>query len=245
MHGITIVCGVTLHEMGRYQEALDEKLKAVELDPDNAEYHNSCGVTLHEMGRYQEALDEYKKAIKLDPKRAIYYSHLAQTYKKMDLEKEAAPGGRKGKSAAKQPVKKKIVQILHSELSRYTKSRKVRCLCGFPALCVLFELGACFVVLNYIYLSFLLIHVNIRFNFIGYSGLLIICYQSLKNSCNILISVDHTVNLQILGACLVNNHVIFPYRIFIVCPKADSLRKIWTPFPETSGDFQIYRKVLL
>ena len=75
MHGITIVasCGVTLHEMGRYQEALDESRKALELDPDNARYHNSCGATLHKMGRYQEALDEKLKALELDPDNARYH----------------------------------------------------------------------------------------------------------------------------------------------------------------------------
>ena len=54
---------MTLHKMGRYQEALDESRKALELDPDNAEYHDSCSATLHEMGRYQEALDEKLKAL--------------------------------------------------------------------------------------------------------------------------------------------------------------------------------------
>ena len=55
------------------------------------------------------------------------------------------------------------------------------------------------------------------------------CYQfviksllSVKNSRDILISVDHTIDLYILGSYLVDNHVIFPYRIFIVRPKADS-----------------------
>lgn len=56
------------------------------------------------------------------------------------------------------------------------------------------------------------------------------CYQfviifllSIKNSCNILIPIDDTINFYILVAYLVDNHIIFPYRIFIVCPKADSL----------------------
>ena len=59
------------------------------------------------------------------------------------------------------------------------------------------------------------------------------CYQivitsllSVKNSRDILISVDHTINLYILIPYLVDNHVIFPYRIFIVCPKANSSGKI-------------------
>lgn len=59
------------------------------------------------------------------------------------------------------------------------------------------------------------------------------CYQfviksllSVKNSRDILISVDHTIDLYILGSYLVDNHIVFPYRIFIVCPKADSFGKI-------------------
>lgn len=55
------------------------------------------------------------------------------------------------------------------------------------------------------------------------------CYQfvimimlSIKNSCNILIPIDDTIDIYILVAYLVDNHIIFPYRIFIVRPKADS-----------------------
>ena len=54
------------------------------------------------------------------------------------------------------------------------------------------------------------------------------CYQfvitsllSIKDSRNILISVNYTINLYIFVTDLVDNHIIFPYRIFIICPKAD------------------------
>ena len=59
------------------------------------------------------------------------------------------------------------------------------------------------------------------------------CYQfvikfllSVKDSCDILISVDHTIDFFIFDAYFIDNHVIFPYRIFIICPKADSFGKI-------------------
>ena len=59
------------------------------------------------------------------------------------------------------------------------------------------------------------------------------CYQfvitsllSLKDSRDILISVNYTINLYIFLTDLVDNHIIFPYRIFIICPKANSFRKI-------------------
>ena len=56
------------------------------------------------------------------------------------------------------------------------------------------------------------------------------CYQfvikyllSIKDSRNILIPVDYTINFYILIIYFVDNHIIFPYRIFIVRPKTDSL----------------------
>ncbi len=59
-----------------------------------------------------------------------------------------------------------------------------------------------------------------------YSNSQIKSLLSVKDSRDILISVDHTINLYILVSHLVDNHIIFPYRIFIVCPKADSSGKI-------------------
>lgn len=66
------------------------------------------------------------------------------------------------------------------------------------------------------------------FNFpksIGYTER---CYQfvitsllSIKDSRNILISVDHSIDFYILIIYFVDNYIIFPYRIFIICPKAD------------------------
>ena len=59
------------------------------------------------------------------------------------------------------------------------------------------------------------------------------CYQfviifllSIKNSRNVLILVDNTIYFYILVAYLVDNHIIFPYRIFIICPKADPFGEI-------------------
>ena len=48
--------GVTLHELGRYDEALAAHDRAVELAPDDADVHRSRGVTLFALERYAEAL---------------------------------------------------------------------------------------------------------------------------------------------------------------------------------------------
>ena len=63
-------------------------------------------------------------------------------------------------------------------ITPHLKSRKVRCLCGFPAFCLLFELGVSFVILNYICLSFMQIHAYFYINYIIYYGLLIFCCQN-------------------------------------------------------------------
>jgi hypothetical protein len=67
-------------------------------------------------------------------------------------------------------------------ITPHIKSREVRCLCGFPAFCLLFELGVFFVVLNCICLSFMRIHVLFYINYIIYYGLLIFCCQNVAIS---------------------------------------------------------------
>ena len=46
--------------------------------------------------------------------------------------------------------------------------------------------------------------------------------KSIKNSRNIPVSVDYTIDFHIRITYLVDKHIIFPDRIFVVCPKADS-----------------------
>ena len=62
--------------MKRFDEALAEKKKAVELEPDNPRYHDSLGATLYALKRFDDALAEVKKAIELDPANEEYRSHL-------------------------------------------------------------------------------------------------------------------------------------------------------------------------
>ena len=59
------------------------------------------------------------------------------------------------------------------------------------------------------------------------------CYQfvitsllSIKDSRDILISVNYTINLYIFVTDLIDNHILFPYRIFTICPKADPFGEI-------------------
>lgn len=66
-----------------------EERRALELEPDNAKYHQALGVTLYSMKRYEEAEAEERRAIELEPDNAEYYESLAITLRAMNKEKEA------------------------------------------------------------------------------------------------------------------------------------------------------------
>ena len=53
--------------MERYDEALADYSRAIELDPEEAWVIASRGETYRAMGRYDQALADYDRAIELDP----------------------------------------------------------------------------------------------------------------------------------------------------------------------------------
>ena len=69
--------------MGKYEEAEKETRKAIELEPENASYHNSLGITLLKMGKYEEAEKETRKALELEPENAKYHNSLRITLNAM------------------------------------------------------------------------------------------------------------------------------------------------------------------
>ena len=61
---------------------------------------------------------------------------------------------------------------------------------------------------------------------------------SIKDSRDILISVNYTINLYIFVTDLVDNNIIFPYHIFIICPKADPFGEIR---PHSSKHLKVFK----
>jgi tetratricopeptide (TPR) repeat protein len=72
--------GNVYDELGRYEEAIAEYQRAIELDPKDAYPHNGLGNVYYELGRYDEALAEYERAIELDPKYAYPHNGLGSVY---------------------------------------------------------------------------------------------------------------------------------------------------------------------
>jgi tetratricopeptide (TPR) repeat protein len=65
-----------LDELERYDEALVERRKAVELEPAGWSY-DGLGNTLTHLGRYDEADDAYARAIEFDPDSASHWTNWA------------------------------------------------------------------------------------------------------------------------------------------------------------------------
>ena len=58
---------------GRYEEAIEEYSKAIELDPNDAIHFRSRGNSKYFLSRYEEAIEDYNRAIELDPNDAIQF----------------------------------------------------------------------------------------------------------------------------------------------------------------------------
>jgi tetratricopeptide (TPR) repeat protein len=81
--------GIVYSDLGRYQEAVTEYRRAIELDPKYAAPHNGLGNVYGDLGRYQEAVTEYRRAIELDPKYATPHNGLGNVYGDLGRHEEA------------------------------------------------------------------------------------------------------------------------------------------------------------
>ena len=76
--------GYIMDRLGNLKEAVMNLYRAVELDPDNANAHNSLGYIYAEAGlNLEEALEECKKAVTLDENNPAYLDSLGWVYYKI------------------------------------------------------------------------------------------------------------------------------------------------------------------
>lgn len=65
--------GIDLVRRKRFEEAIEEYDKAIELNPNDPRIHSNKGLALANLERFEEALAEFKKAIGLDPDDSTYH----------------------------------------------------------------------------------------------------------------------------------------------------------------------------
>jgi len=69
--------GMTLHQLGRFEEALFYYSKALKIDPKHARIHNNTANVLTALGKLKEAIKHYRKAILITPDFAEPHYNLA------------------------------------------------------------------------------------------------------------------------------------------------------------------------
>lgn len=72
--------GDAYYELGRYEPALDEYRKAVDLRPNFVDILTKIGITLREKGELDQATQAFTKAKAVNPKYLPAYVHLGITY---------------------------------------------------------------------------------------------------------------------------------------------------------------------
>ena len=65
---------------GRFEEAVQEMQKALELEPASLVMNTFMGATLYYAGRYDEAIDQCRRTIEMDPTFAVAHWHLGLAY---------------------------------------------------------------------------------------------------------------------------------------------------------------------
>jgi len=83
--------GDTLFKEKRYQEALDEFLRAAKMDPNSALAANNVGFLYFKLERFDDAILWTKKAIGIDPRRYVAYANLGDLYYQLDRPQDGRP----------------------------------------------------------------------------------------------------------------------------------------------------------
>jgi Flp pilus assembly protein TadD len=71
-----------------FAEAEAEYLRALELDPKNADFNNHLAIDYDEWGKTEKAIEYYQKTIELKPQHVLYFS-LGSAYEKLGKLEEA------------------------------------------------------------------------------------------------------------------------------------------------------------
>ena len=73
--------GVVETQLGKPIRACESIKRAVQLDPENAEFHSNLGIASRRAGRVLQAIDSYKVAVELSGDNARFHFNLGKSYK--------------------------------------------------------------------------------------------------------------------------------------------------------------------
>ena len=81
--------GYYLTAMGKLDEAIAERKKALELDQISPLLHSALGEAYYQARRFDVTIDENKKALELDPRYAIALVNIGRAYEQMGMHQQA------------------------------------------------------------------------------------------------------------------------------------------------------------
>jgi len=81
---------IYLTVVGRFDEAIEEGKRALELDPLSIRIRRNQGATFYYARRYDEAVKQYSEALELDPNDAQLHEQLGNVYEQMKLNRDCA-----------------------------------------------------------------------------------------------------------------------------------------------------------
>lgn len=124
--------------MRRYDEAIEENKRGVELDPLNINYHAQWGLTLLSAGRNDDAIKQLQKTLEMNPNFGLTYEYIGMAYQNMGMYEEAIASYKKadelrgstaaigflGAAYADSGQREKAMNMLH-ELEELSKRKYV------------------------------------------------------------------------------------------------------------------------
>jgi len=81
--------GVANYQTGNIQQAINDLIAAIELDPKNADIYYHLGLALYETGNYTDALPNFEMAVKLTPGATVYHIALANVLEKLNQNRKS------------------------------------------------------------------------------------------------------------------------------------------------------------
>lgn len=81
--------GLELYGQQKYEEAIEEYKKAIEIDPDDGELYLAVSMTYDRKQMYDEALEYARKAVDRMPREALAYTNLSRIFQKKGMIQEA------------------------------------------------------------------------------------------------------------------------------------------------------------
>ena len=112
-----------LYKEGRHEEALAPLRKALELEPESAEWHRGVGVLLNKLKRHEEALGLLRKAVELDPRWVHAHAELGAVLDDMGRPEEALAPLRKALELEPESAERHVrVGVVLDKLKRHEEA---------------------------------------------------------------------------------------------------------------------------